>query len=129
MRVADSHPIKAKWVHVELRRIEILPGGGQANSFSDVVRGGSFNVWSAKGEWEAITAVRIFSHHWDPVRIDDPRGCRGIYRSRLRYPKTFHLVLHWKMAAGSSTNSLQAYLIRLKSESSRGKNGDIHSTL
>jgi len=36
LRVGAGHPIKAKYIKVELRKIEVLPGGGPANTFTDV---------------------------------------------------------------------------------------------
>lgn len=36
LRVGAGHPIKAKYIKVELRKIEVIPGGGPANTFTDV---------------------------------------------------------------------------------------------
>ncbi|KAF9505865.1 hypothetical protein BS47DRAFT_489941 [Hydnum rufescens UP504] len=55
LRVGQGSPVKAKWIRVELRKIEILPGGGQTNTYSDVVGSGSFNLWTAKDEWEVVS--------------------------------------------------------------------------
>ncbi|KAF8337537.1 uncharacterized protein EI90DRAFT_2661920 [Cantharellus anzutake] len=57
VRVADSHPIKAKWIRIELRKIEMLPG--QGNHFVETVGNGSFNIWSARDDWEVLTTRDI----------------------------------------------------------------------
>lgn len=36
LRVGAGHPIKAKYIKVELRKIEIIPGGGPTNTFTDI---------------------------------------------------------------------------------------------
>ncbi|KAF8317350.1 hypothetical protein DL93DRAFT_2055588, partial [Clavulina sp. PMI_390] len=54
VRVGPGPPVKAKYIKVELRKIETLPGGGPTNTFTGVVGTGSFNVWTAKDEWEVV---------------------------------------------------------------------------
>ncbi|KDR69329.1 hypothetical protein GALMADRAFT_104297 [Galerina marginata CBS 339.88] len=38
--------VKAKWVRIELRKVETLPGGGPANTFYDFVGPSPVNLWN-----------------------------------------------------------------------------------
>ncbi|KAJ6455813.1 hypothetical protein C8R45DRAFT_1035797 [Mycena sanguinolenta] len=42
---------KAKWVRIELRKVETLPGGGAVNTFHDFVGPSPVNLWSASEEY------------------------------------------------------------------------------
>ncbi|KAH7909217.1 hypothetical protein BJ138DRAFT_1115170 [Hygrophoropsis aurantiaca] len=42
---------KAKWVRVELKKIETLPGGGQTNSYFDFVGSSPVNLWQSSEEY------------------------------------------------------------------------------
>ncbi|KAJ6623396.1 hypothetical protein B0H10DRAFT_787600 [Mycena sp. CBHHK59/15] len=42
---------KAKWVRIELRKVETLPGGGVVNTFHDFVGPSPVNLWSASEEY------------------------------------------------------------------------------
>ncbi|TDL27334.1 hypothetical protein BD410DRAFT_835623 [Rickenella mellea] len=46
-----SQGVKAKWVRIELRKVETLPGGGQTNTFYDFVGQSPVNIWQAQEEW------------------------------------------------------------------------------
>ncbi|KAI0093987.1 hypothetical protein BDY19DRAFT_881509, partial [Irpex rosettiformis] len=46
--------VKAKWVRVELRKIETLPGGGLANTFFDFVGQSPLNLWQSQGEYSSL---------------------------------------------------------------------------
>ncbi|THV08478.1 hypothetical protein K435DRAFT_740600 [Dendrothele bispora CBS 962.96] len=46
--------VKAKWVRVELRKIETLPGGGISNTFSDFVGPSPVTVWTASEEYAVL---------------------------------------------------------------------------
>ncbi|KAM6500095.1 hypothetical protein JOM56_003109 [Amanita muscaria] len=49
--------VKAQWVKVELRKVEILPGGGTGNTFYDVVGPGTVTLWTSGGaEYELLHA-------------------------------------------------------------------------
>lgn len=48
--------MKAKWIRVELRKVEILPS--QAGTFYDFVGQSPINVWQAKEEWATLENVR-----------------------------------------------------------------------
>ncbi|TFK36451.1 hypothetical protein BDQ12DRAFT_686909 [Crucibulum laeve] len=43
--------VKAKWVRIELRKVETLPGGGQANTFYDFVGPSPVNLWTSPDEY------------------------------------------------------------------------------
>lgn len=55
--------IKAKWVRVELRKIETLPGGGLNNTYVDYVGGQPLALWSTKEgeEWSDLNSVCVFT--------------------------------------------------------------------
>jgi hypothetical protein len=46
--------IKAKWVRIELRKVETLPGGGQANTFFDFVGPSPVNLWQSSEEFGTL---------------------------------------------------------------------------
>jgi hypothetical protein len=51
--------VKAKWVRVELRKIEVLPGGGQNNTFSETIGERPIALWSSnQDEFSELTSVR-----------------------------------------------------------------------
>ncbi|KAJ7734953.1 hypothetical protein DFH07DRAFT_117678 [Mycena maculata] len=45
---------KAKWVRIELRKVETLPGGGVVNTFHDFVGPSPVNLWSASEEYSLL---------------------------------------------------------------------------
>ena len=49
--------VKAKWVHVELRKVETLPDAGEANTYYDFVGLGPVNLWSAPDEYSLLYSV------------------------------------------------------------------------
>ena len=57
MRVGPQG-VKAKWVRIELRKIETLPGGGIANTFVDPVGQSPINLWQSEEEYSILTTVR-----------------------------------------------------------------------
>jgi hypothetical protein len=54
--------VKAKWVRVELRKVETLPGGGQANTFFDFIGPSPINIWAAddREEWKELQTVSSY---------------------------------------------------------------------
>ncbi len=51
--------MKAKWVRIELRKVETLPGGGVANTFFDFVGQSPINLWqSPNDEYTTLHTVR-----------------------------------------------------------------------
>ncbi|KAG9035208.1 hypothetical protein FS837_001996 [Tulasnella sp. UAMH 9824] len=53
LRLGTS-PVKAQWVKIELRKLETLPDGGQANTYIDLVGDSPITLWQAKNEWDEI---------------------------------------------------------------------------
>jgi hypothetical protein len=49
--------VKAKWVRVELKKIETLPGGGQTNSYFDFVGSSPINLWQSSEEYGLLQSV------------------------------------------------------------------------
>lgn len=50
---------KAKWVRVELRKIEILPGGGQNNTFAETIGERPVTLWAGnQEEFSELKSVR-----------------------------------------------------------------------
>jgi len=63
---AGQQGVKAKWVRIELRKVEVLPGGGQAGTFFDYVGQSPINLWTGPdGEYGILRPVRpiFFSSH------------------------------------------------------------------
>jgi len=52
--------VKAKWVRIELRKVETLPTGGPANTFFDHVGAGPICLWSSP-EYGILHTVSISS--------------------------------------------------------------------
>ncbi|KAG8896383.1 hypothetical protein FRC01_011847, partial [Tulasnella sp. 417] len=46
--------VKARWVKIELRKLETLPGGGQLNTEIDCVGETPITLWQARNEWDEI---------------------------------------------------------------------------
>ncbi|KAH9952060.1 hypothetical protein B0H21DRAFT_11849 [Amylocystis lapponica] len=46
--------VKAKWVRIELRKVETLPGGGLANTFFDFVGQSPISVWQSSDEYSML---------------------------------------------------------------------------
>ena len=52
--------MKAKWVRIELRKVETLPGGSVANTFFDFVGQSPINLWqSANDEYSTLHTVSV----------------------------------------------------------------------
>ncbi|EIN06986.1 hypothetical protein PUNSTDRAFT_135687 [Punctularia strigosozonata HHB-11173 SS5] len=66
LRVAPQG-VKAKWVRIEMRKIETLPGGGQNNVFVDFVGQSPVNVWQASEDY-AMLHTQDFPFY---IRIPD----------------------------------------------------------
>lgn len=52
---------KAKWVRIELRKVETLPGGGAGNTFYDFVGPSPINLWTASEEYGMLRTVCLFA--------------------------------------------------------------------
>ncbi|KAG8960576.1 hypothetical protein FRC00_014681 [Tulasnella sp. 408] len=46
--------VKARWVKIELRKIETLPGAGRSNTYVDFVGEYPLTLWQARDEWDEI---------------------------------------------------------------------------
>ncbi|THH12937.1 hypothetical protein EW146_g7230 [Bondarzewia mesenterica] len=46
--------VKAKYVRIELRKVETLPGGGQQNTFVDFVGQSPINLWQSSDEFSTL---------------------------------------------------------------------------
>ncbi|CAE6363547.1 unnamed protein product [Rhizoctonia solani] len=55
--------VKAKWVRVELRKIEILPGGGQNNTFAETIGERPITLWNARDDEFAELSSNDFPFH------------------------------------------------------------------
>ncbi|CAE6436747.1 unnamed protein product [Rhizoctonia solani] len=55
--------VKAKWVRVELRKIEILPGGGQNNTFAETIGERPITLWTAGQDDFAELTSNDFPFH------------------------------------------------------------------
>jgi len=58
---------KAKWVRIELKKIETLPGGGQGNTFSDFVGASPVTLWQLDEEY-SLLVTQEFSFY---IRIPE----------------------------------------------------------
>ncbi|KAF9651525.1 hypothetical protein BDM02DRAFT_3184525 [Thelephora ganbajun] len=55
---AGQQGVKAKWVRIELRKVEVLPGGGQAGTFFDYVGQSPVNLWTGPdGEYGILRPI------------------------------------------------------------------------
>ncbi len=75
MEVRTPQGVKAKWITIELRKVETLTGGGVANTFYDSVPG-PIKLWEASqdSDYELLRSVRItngscFYSHNRQVRV------------------------------------------------------------
>ncbi|KAG1827381.1 uncharacterized protein BJ212DRAFT_1474530 [Suillus subaureus] len=60
---------KAKWVRVELKKIETLPGGGQTNSYFDFVGSSPINLWQSSDEYGLLESQDLPFHIRIPESI------------------------------------------------------------
>ncbi|KAG1761582.1 hypothetical protein EDD22DRAFT_1032097 [Suillus occidentalis] len=61
--------VKAKWVRVELKKIETLPGGGQTNSYFDFVGSSPINLWQSGEEYGLLQSQDLPFHIRIPESI------------------------------------------------------------
>lgn len=80
--------VKAKWVRIELRKIETLPGGGLANTFFDFVGQSPLNLWQSQGEYSSLDTVRVTVFFTNTPSPDVPHSkifhSTSAYQSRYR---------------------------------------------
>lgn len=53
--------VKAKYVRIELRKIETLPGGGTQSTFFDYVGQSPINLWQSSEEFSTLHSVSALS--------------------------------------------------------------------
>jgi hypothetical protein len=51
--------VKAKWVRIELRKVEALPMGGTASTFFDFVGPSPVNLWQSSDEYAMLQTASI----------------------------------------------------------------------
>ena len=86
--------VKAKYVRVELRKIETLPGGAQ-NSFYDFVGQSPINLWQSSEEYSMLQSV---SSSFAPFFLVPHVEYSKIFLSTFEYPSQFPRLLHSKVA-------------------------------
>ena len=98
--------VKAKYVRVELRKIETLPGGAQ-NSFYDFVGQSPINLWQSSEEYSMLHSVSppLFPIY---LLLVPHNEYSKIYLSTFEYPSRFPRLLHSKVAVRPITYSLGA---------------------
>lgn len=79
---AQGQVIKAKWIRIELRKVETLPGGGQSNTFFDFVGPSPVTLWSSSDEYGTLRsgdfpfAIRIPESIPPSIQLGDRAGIR-----------------------------------------------------
>jgi hypothetical protein len=81
---AGNQGIRAKWVRIELRKVETLPGGGQANTFYDFVGQGPINVWQTSDEYGMLYSVSMVS---SPPVLSLTYGMQNDFPFYIRIPE------------------------------------------
>lgn len=64
---AGGNGVKAKWIRIELRKVETLPGGGLTNTFFDFVGNSPVLLWQSGQEYSPMTRVRTASYCARPL--------------------------------------------------------------
>lgn len=86
--------VKAKWVRIELRKIETLPGGGVANTFFDFVGQSPINLWqSPNDEYNTLHTVRPITdcvHNSSSHSLLRRTTSRSLFGFRSRYHPQSH---------------------------------------
>lgn len=92
VRVPAATGVKAKWVRIELRKVETLPGGGEANTYYDFVGPSPVNLWSTSDEYSLLRSVS----------------------SCFLTAFTFFHLLMWYGMVSKTSHSLSGYLSRYR---------------
>ncbi|KAG8902423.1 hypothetical protein FRC01_009577, partial [Tulasnella sp. 417] len=64
----SGRSVKARWIKIELCKLETLPGGGQSNTYIDFVGESPVTLWQAKNEWDEIRSQDLSFQ----IRIPEP---------------------------------------------------------
>ena len=82
--------MKAKWVRIELRKVETLPGEGSGNVYYDYVGPSPVNLWSTSDEYGHLRSVRLcvnsksfFAHTVSSKTFRSQSGYLNQYRPQL----------------------------------------------
>jgi len=51
--------VKAKWLRIELRKVETLPAGGMLSTFYDFVGPSPVNLWTSSDEYDLLKTVSL----------------------------------------------------------------------
>jgi hypothetical protein len=94
---AGNQGVRAKWIRIELRKVETLPGGGQSNTFFDHVGQSPVNVWQTTSEYELLHIVRALGSSLPRRHLYAESASNSkITPSTLGYPSLYPLVWRWK---------------------------------
>ncbi|KAG6893488.1 hypothetical protein C0992_009773, partial [Termitomyces sp. T32_za158] len=76
---AGPQGAKTKWVRIELRKVEILPGGGASNTFYDFVGSSPINLWQSSDEYGVLRSpeTRQIIKHGATLVVDRNQLCHG----------------------------------------------------
>lgn len=103
---------KAKWVRIELKKVETLPGGGATNTFSDFVGPSPVNLWQSGEEYSMLPTVRHSTHHYGDIFLTTGYASSKISHSIFAYLSPFHLVLLWRKAVSTLISVSRESLLR-----------------
>ncbi|KAF8753278.1 hypothetical protein RHS01_06886 [Rhizoctonia solani] len=124
--------VKAKWVRVELRKIEILPGGGQNNTFAETIGERPITLWSARDD-EFQNSHRIALERGSAIKYEliasvQLKGKKSLFKrdpapiSTYSAPiviEKFELLQAWPIYAQPQTRQSSAYGVTLVATFSR----------
>lgn len=86
MRVTGQE-VKAKWIRIELKKVEMLPGGGQTNSYFDFVGQSPMTLWQSSEEYESLKPVSSLNP-CGGREADETSSPAAIARHPIRDPYT-----------------------------------------
>jgi hypothetical protein len=99
--------VKAKYVRIELRKIETLPGGPQ-NSFYDFVGQSPINLWQSPDEFSMLHSVSLPCPPFLPLLLVPDIEYSKMFLSTFEYRNPFHRLSRSRMEVRSITRSLGA---------------------
>jgi hypothetical protein len=99
--------VKAKYVRIELRKIETLPGGAQ-NSFYDFVGQSPINLWQSSEEYSMLHSVSSPCFPLSPPLLVPHIEYSKMFLSTFEYLSPFPPLSRSKMAVRPITRSLGA---------------------
>ena len=90
--------VKAKWVRIELRKVETLPGGGLANTFFDFVGQSPVNLWQSGEEYALLSTVRSHTLRMHYCMLKTDWRCSKTFHSPFVFRSRYLRVLHLRKA-------------------------------